>query len=309
MQNAHEHQQLISRQSIWNPLAGWLTSGSFTMTDLRSVMPNSTTLVAGALLLAVLIRQTKLRTPELAIAAAIAVFLVTSPWVMPWYAFAAFPFLALRKPDLLTWTVALYSALILVGDQFPSLSPNAIGTIAHQTFETVVPVVACIACVIAIVRYKRDQEVSVAPVPATVLGNAALRPNEHAQHRVEFRLRLDPFRVGVRAFDDARARVQHRVASRRSRRTGATPRTHRRLRHRPNRTGPAYLPRPCGSSSVIASSASARGVPATAGVGCSAATRSITFVSRSSHDAVIVVARWTTSASGSELRARASTTS
>ena len=107
--------------------------------------------------------------PSCAIAAAITVFLVTSPWVMPWYAFAAFPFLALRKPDLLTWSVAIYSALILVGDQFPSLSSNAIGTIAHQTFETVVPVVACIACIVAIVRYKRDQEVSVAPVPATVL--------------------------------------------------------------------------------------------------------------------------------------------
>jgi hypothetical protein len=169
LQNAHEHQQLISRQSIWNPIAGWLTSSSVTMNTIRSVMPNSTTLVAGALLVAVLVRQTRLRTPELAIAAAITVLLVTSPWVMPWYAFAAFPFLAMRKPDLLSWSVAIYCALILVGDQFPSTSSNAIGTIAHQTFETVVPVAACIACVVAIVRYRRDREVSVAPVPAPVL--------------------------------------------------------------------------------------------------------------------------------------------
>ena len=78
-----------------------------TTNDLKSLVPNGTTLMAGILLVAVLLRQTRVHT-EIAIAA-VAVFLVTSPWVMPWYAFAALPLLSLRRPSLLAWAVALYS--------------------------------------------------------------------------------------------------------------------------------------------------------------------------------------------------------
>jgi hypothetical protein len=162
LQNAREHQQLISRQSIWNPVAGLLDSISLSTTTLKAVMPNTTTLIAGALLLFVLIRWTRDDTPGLAMAAALAVFLVTSPWVMPWYAFAAFPFLAMRKPTLLTWSVALYSGLILLGDQYPSLSAKAIGSLGHTLLETAVPVVACAACVFAIVHTRRRERVLVA---------------------------------------------------------------------------------------------------------------------------------------------------
>jgi hypothetical protein len=162
LKNAHEHQQLISRQSIWNPLASLITSSrpflEVTQTELKSLLPNSTTLIAGILLLVVLVRFTRFSTPELAMGAAIAVFLVTSPWVMPWYAFAAFPFLAMRKPNLLTWSVAIYSALILVGEQFPSLSSQAVGSFSHHLLETVVPIIACVACVIAILSRSRERE-------------------------------------------------------------------------------------------------------------------------------------------------------
>ena len=162
LQNAHEHQQLISRQSIWNPLATVLTSSgplssiSLTTQELRSVVPNATTLIAGVLLVVVLVRFTGQRTPAIAMAAALAVFLVTSPWVMPWYAFAAFPLLALARPSLLAWAVAAYSALILVGDQFPSLSAKAIGSVPHSLLEILVPIIACIACVAAIVARPRE---------------------------------------------------------------------------------------------------------------------------------------------------------
>jgi hypothetical protein len=171
-QNAHEHQQLISRQSIWNPLASLLTTsgplsiGPLSAGQLRSLMPNSTTLLAGVLLVVVLVRYSRRSTPEMAIAAALAAFLVTSPWVMPWYAFAAFPFLALRKPTLLTWSVALYSALILIGDQYPSLAPSAIGSFSHGLLEIAVPTVACVACVVAIVARPADHERDVSPVVA-----------------------------------------------------------------------------------------------------------------------------------------------
>ncbi len=166
LDNAKEHQQLISRLSIWNPLASLLTdSGPFPFVslsarELRSVMPNGTTLMAGLLLVFVLIRFTGRRTPEVAIAAALAAFLVTSPWVMPWYAFAAFPFLALRRPNMLTWAVAIYSAFILMSDQFPSLSPQVVGSLTHHFYQTAVPVLACIACVAAIVLRPRARDVS-----------------------------------------------------------------------------------------------------------------------------------------------------
>src|SRR5206468_2873011 len=49
-QNAQEHQQLISRQSIWNPLASLLSSLSLRASELRHLMPNSATLMAGILM-------------------------------------------------------------------------------------------------------------------------------------------------------------------------------------------------------------------------------------------------------------------
>jgi hypothetical protein len=164
VQNAHEHQQLISRQSIWYPLAsiltrtGWFSIASLTPSQLNTVMPNGTTLVAGVLLVFALVRYSRLSAPDVVMAAAMAAFLVTSPWVMPWYAFAAFPFLAMRKPTLLAWAVALYSAFILIGDQFPSLSPSAIGSLSHTLLEIAVPVIACGACVVAIAVWPRGRD-------------------------------------------------------------------------------------------------------------------------------------------------------
>lgn len=161
IKNAHEHQQLISRMAIWNPVAGFLTGTAPSFLRIKNsmllnVMPNATTLLAGILLLVVLWRYTGRATPDVAMAGAISVFLVTSPWVMPWYAFAALPFFAMVKPTRLAWAVAIYSGLILTGDQFPSLGTTAVGTFTHFAFETMVPIIAFVACVIAIVRRPRD---------------------------------------------------------------------------------------------------------------------------------------------------------
>jgi hypothetical protein len=166
MENASEHQELISRQSIWNPIASFLTSIgplSLSMNSIRTLMPKTSSLFALILVVVVLARWTRLRTPEMAMAGAVAVFLVTSPWVMPWYAFAAFPLLAMRKPTMLTWGMTIYGGLILVGDQFPSVSPYAVGTIGHHLVQTVVPIAACVVCVVAIVRGPADIEAD-APV-------------------------------------------------------------------------------------------------------------------------------------------------
>jgi hypothetical protein len=167
--NAHEHQQLISRESIWNPIGSIISANTST---LKTIMPGATTLVAGALVLVVLWRLSRWPTPAPAITAAFGVFLVTSPWVMPWYAFAALPFIALRKPGLLGWCIALYSAFILVGDQFESLSPAAVGSFTHTLLQNGVPLMAGIACVVAIFARTPVRERDIEPLAAPVLARA-----------------------------------------------------------------------------------------------------------------------------------------
>ena len=96
------------------------------------------------MLVVIAVRHTSRGTPELAIAAGLAAFLVASSWVMPWYAFTALPLLALRRPNLLSWTVALYSSLVLLGEQYPSLSATTIGSVGHLFLQNVLPVAALV---------------------------------------------------------------------------------------------------------------------------------------------------------------------
>jgi Glycosyltransferase family 87 len=155
LQNAHNHSGLISRQSIWNAVGSVVGSAD----ALRTLASNGTTLIAGALLLVIAIRHTSRGTPELAVAAGFASFLIASSWVMPWYAFTALPLLALRRPNLLTWTVALYSSLVLVGEQYPSLSASAIGSFGHLFLQDLLPIAALVGCVIVVV-FRPDDELA-----------------------------------------------------------------------------------------------------------------------------------------------------
>jgi glycosyl transferase family 87 len=152
LQNAHEHAQLISRQSFWNAVGSFVGNADL----LRSLASNGATVIAGALLLVIAVRHTSRGTPELAIAAALASFLVASSWVMPWYAFTALPLLALRRPNLLTWTVAIYSSLVLLGEQYPSLAADRVGALGHLFLQDVLPVIAFACCVIVVVFRPRD---------------------------------------------------------------------------------------------------------------------------------------------------------
>jgi alpha-1,6-mannosyltransferase len=151
MQNAHVHSGLISRQSIWNAIGGLGAGGD----ALRTLATTGTTVVAGALLLVVAFRHTSKGTPELAIAAGFAAFLIASSWVMPWYAFTALPLLAVRKPNLLSWTVAVYASLVLLGEQYPSLSASTIGAAGHIFLQNVLPIAAFACCVVVIV-FRRE---------------------------------------------------------------------------------------------------------------------------------------------------------
>jgi hypothetical protein len=147
LQNAHTHSQLISRQSVWNAIGSVVSNGKL----LQSLSSNGATVIAGALLIVIAFRHTSKGTPELAVAAGLASFLVASSWVMPWYAFTALPLLALRRPNLLSWTVAFYSTLVLLGEQYPSLSASAVGSIGHLFLQDLLPVIALACCVTVIV--------------------------------------------------------------------------------------------------------------------------------------------------------------
>ncbi len=165
IQNADEHSQLVSRQSFWNAIGGFVSNGDL----LRSLASNGATVLAGGLLVVIAVRHTTRGTPELAVAAGLASFLVASSWVMPWYAFTALPLLALRRPNLLSWTVALYSSLILLGEQYPSLSASAVGSVGHLFLQDLLPLLAFGCCVVVIVFRPRE-------VLAGDLGDATVVP-------------------------------------------------------------------------------------------------------------------------------------
>jgi hypothetical protein len=74
---------------------------------------------------------------------------------MPWYAFTALPLLAVRRPNLLSWTVAVYASLVLFGEQYPSLSASTIGAAGHIFLQTVLPI-AALACCIVVIVFRRD---------------------------------------------------------------------------------------------------------------------------------------------------------
>jgi hypothetical protein len=168
LQNAHEHTLLVSRQSVWNAVGAFVPSGSF----FQTLSSSGATLIGGALLVAIAVRHTSRGTPELAVAAGLASFLVGSSWVMPWYAFAALPLLALRRPNLLTWTVAGYSGLVLLGEQYPSLSAGAVGSLGHHVLQNVVPL-AAFACCVTVIAFRPRAVLEGGP--ETAVDDAAVR--------------------------------------------------------------------------------------------------------------------------------------
>ena len=100
---------------------------------------------------------------------------------------------------------------------------------------------------------------------------------ERSQHRPQFDLRLLELHRGIGALDDPRTGVEGRGRSidlPAAKRIANSP-SPSRSNHP---TGPAYLPRSWPSSSRINSTAVLVGVPATAAVGCRAASRSATVV-------------------------------
>ena len=152
LQNAHEHSQLISRQSIWNAIGNFVGNADL----LRTLASNGATIIAGALLVVIAIRHTSRGTPELAIAAGLASFLVASSWVMPWYAFTALPLLALRRPNLLELDGRALLVARAAGRAVPVARADRVGALGHLFLQDALPIAALVCCVIVIVFRPRD---------------------------------------------------------------------------------------------------------------------------------------------------------
>ncbi len=161
MRTAHANAQMISRQSVWAAVQRLVASGgpfdllSSINRAFPSVVSYGTMALIVMLVVGAIVRHTARATPELAVAGVIAAFFVASPWVMPWYAFAALPLLALRRPNFLTWVVAFDAALVLIGDQFPALTPAAIGGVGYQLLHLWAPIVAFAGCAFVLIARPR----------------------------------------------------------------------------------------------------------------------------------------------------------
>ena len=181
LSTAHAHSQLISRQSIWHVVGAFFAKsdpssiGLFTGGDMRHLASTGAMLGAGLLVLLVLVRNRRSAAPEFAVAAAVASFFIAGAWVMPWYAFAAIPLLALVRPSLLTFVIAAYAALILVGDQFPRLTAGQAGGFVHQSLQLWVPIIAFVLGVVAVARRPRAKVAEAAiSLPGDVTDEPAL---------------------------------------------------------------------------------------------------------------------------------------
>ena len=151
LQNAHEHSGLISRQSVWNAIGSFVSNGDL----LHSLASNGATIVAGALLLVIAVRHTS-REPRARDRG--------RPRVVPRRELVGHavvrvhgaPAARAAPPNLLSWTVALYSSLVLLGEQYPSLSADTIGSAGHIFLQNLLPVAALVCCVIVVVFRPRD---------------------------------------------------------------------------------------------------------------------------------------------------------
>jgi hypothetical protein len=110
------------------------------MDEMGSVAATGASVVAAVLLALVVLRHTR-SNAAYSVAAAVAIFVVTAAWVMPWYGFIALPLLALGRLNALAWAVALYTGCLFIGDQYPNLAASNIGTVLQQALQVWAPVV------------------------------------------------------------------------------------------------------------------------------------------------------------------------
>jgi hypothetical protein len=140
----------VSRHSVWYVAERWITSALAQdgWTRARAadyaahLIPVLGLIVVVMIALLVAGGRVRDHGPEPVVAAALAVYVLASPYILPWYTAPLIPLLAMRWRSRTTWLVLSYSALLFLA--YPSRYPvhrTFIGLILPTTARNVLPVV------------------------------------------------------------------------------------------------------------------------------------------------------------------------
>ncbi|MGZ4143250.1 MAG: glycosyltransferase 87 family protein [Actinomycetota bacterium] len=140
----------VSKHSFWFRVEHWITSAltgnsrsaTQAASDAARLVPRLGWAFVVVLALGIAAGRVRDHGPEPVVAAALAVFLLASPYVLPWYAAPLVPLLAMRWRSKTTWVLLSYSALLFLAypanlPAYPTLS----GRLLPTTARTVLPVV------------------------------------------------------------------------------------------------------------------------------------------------------------------------
>jgi hypothetical protein len=152
----HNTAMFVSRHSAWYAAERWITSmlAQDGWTRARAadyaahLIPVLGLIVV--VVIALLVAGGRLRDhgPEPVVAAALTVYVLASPYVLPWYAAPLIPLLAMRWRSRTTWLVLSYSALLFLA--YPSRYPvhrSFTGLLLPNTARNVLPVIAILLLV------------------------------------------------------------------------------------------------------------------------------------------------------------------
>jgi alpha-1,6-mannosyltransferase len=146
----HNTAMFVSPHSLWFPLERWMTS-DLTEDGWRHaraagyaahLIPQLGLILV--IIVALLVAGGRLRDhgPEPVVAAALAVYVLASPYVLPWYTATVIPLLATRWRSRTTWLMLSYSALLFLAYPARSLPhPNLSADLLPTTARDVLPVV------------------------------------------------------------------------------------------------------------------------------------------------------------------------
>ena len=151
----HQAVGLVSQHSIWYVGERWI-GAAFDVDDWAAARVSGwvTHLTVLALIVvavvAMLVAAGRLRDhgPEPVVAAALTVYLLGSPYVLPWYAAPLIPLLAMRWRSRTTWVVLAYSALLFLA--YPVRNPlngSVTSLILPDTARDVLPAVAVLVLI------------------------------------------------------------------------------------------------------------------------------------------------------------------
>ena len=134
----HHTAMFVSRHSVWYVAERWIASSlassgwtSARATDYAAHLIPTLGLIV-VVVIALMVAGGRLRDhgPEPVVAAALAVYVLASPYILPWYTAPLIPLLALRWRSRTTWLVLSYSALLFLA--YPTRYP------IHRTFTSLI---------------------------------------------------------------------------------------------------------------------------------------------------------------------------